>query len=147
MENKKLESLLKDTENDDLIKIIEKCERGRVAEIKLTEEEGITNDTALDKEVLGYLRELKIKLVFVTEKEYYRGKNRYYKAAPKCSGGIHAVLDSKKQKKEKVTEITKEYQIMKIGNESYVTCPECWNILPILGYDNDRKERKEAKNG
>ena len=56
MENKKLESLLKNNENNDLIKIIEKCEKGRVVEIKMTEEEAITNDSTLDKQVIRYLK-------------------------------------------------------------------------------------------
>ena len=144
MKNKKLESLLKENEHEELIKIIEKCEKGKVAELKMSHNEVITKNSSLDKKVIKYLGELNVNLIVVPEKELFKSTNRYYKAKAVCKNGIHAILDMEMDSKDKIVEVQKTHQTIKIDKKSYVTCIDCWDILPILGYKDGRKESKNG---
>jgi hypothetical protein len=131
MKNKTLEGLLKKGHGS-IIKLIEKCEEGRVIEIRITKEEGLTSDQVLDKRVMSYLRRLKVKVTVITEQEYLKAKNKFYKSEAQCTDPVHSIADGDGSKKDKL-ELLQGNNLFRIDTNSFATCKECFKILPILG--------------
>ncbi len=131
MKNKNLEELLKKSHGS-IIKLIEKCEEGRVVEIRITKEEGLTSDQVLDKRVMSYLKRLKVKVTIISEQEYIKTKNKFYKPEKKCAGEVHAIAAGSGPKRLKI-ELLNGHGLFRIDENSYATCKECFKILPILG--------------
>jgi len=131
MKNKTLEELLRKSHSS-TIKLIEKCEEGRILEIRITKEEGLTSDQTLDVKVMKYLKRLKVKVTVITEREYLKSKNKFYKPEKKCEHAIHSIVDSKGPKQLKL-ELLNDQTLFRIEESSYIACKDCFKILPILG--------------
>ena len=131
MKNKNLEVALKKGHGS-IIKLIEKCEEGRVIEIRITEEEGLTSDQRLDKRVMNYLKRLNVKVTIISEQEFLKAKNKFYKPEAKCENPIHDIASGEGPKSIK-QELLHGQGLFRIDETSYITCKDCFKILPILG--------------
>jgi len=132
MKNKTLEGLLLKKSHSSIIKLLEKCEEGRILEIRITKEEGLTSDQTLDKRVVKYLESLKVKVTVISEQEYLKSKNKFYKPPKKCDHAIHEVVESDATRQVKI-DLLDDQALFRIDKESYVACKNCFKILPILG--------------
>ena len=131
MKNKNLEGALRKSHGS-IIKLIEKCEEGSLVEIKITDEEGLTSDERLDKRVFNYLKRLNVKITIITEQEFLKSKNKFYKPEAKCESPIHEIVNGSAPKAVK-QELLHGQGLFRIDDTSYITCKECFKILPILG--------------
>jgi hypothetical protein len=133
MKNKILEALLKKTKQKHLIRLIEKCENGRIIEIKAVKEELMTNDEKVDNDVLGYLKDLNIKITFVKHADIYKGKNHYYKQPAECPSDTHAISSNSDMDKVSKLRLFEDsgFKMFKLDEKSYVCCPDCSQIIHI----------------
>jgi hypothetical protein len=124
MINKKIEEKLKKLELYEFIEFIEKCEAGEIEEIHLSKKIKFSEDKLLNKEVLLYFKKLKIKIIYVKEKQVKKNK---------CTDLIHSTLFKKTHsKKERINLLTQsQYPVIKIDNKSFGICPKCFEIIKI----------------
>ena len=137
MKNKVLEKILLKNSLNPTIDLIEKCENGYFTEVRVTKQEGITHNEKLDKRVINYLKKLHVKVVFITDEEYYKNHNKFYEPPKSCESNIHQIVSKKLKAKEKV-EMLEELSMkgetvnrFKVDESSYVACPGCNHILKL----------------
>ena len=134
MKNKPLEMLLKKNKQRHLIKLLEKCEKGRIIEIKVIREELMTNIAEVDNDVINYLAKLNVKLTFVKAADIYKSKNKFYKEPPKCSHVVHDISRDKAISKDEKLKLFEQLNLkmFRIDEKSYVCCPDCSKITTII---------------
>lgn len=133
MNNKRLEDRLKKRGPNyhDVIQVIEKCEDGLVAEIKISKDEGFTDSAVLDKMILTYLKKLKIKISYV-EKNEDSVSTEVDDGKPKCQHEVHKILSSDMKKGAKIKTLNKgKYPMLKVDITSFAICPTCYDIKEI----------------
>jgi len=131
MKNKSLEESLAKNSMSDIIKIIERCEDGRIEEIQIKKKTGITGFEDIDLELYAYLETLNVKVIFTEN----ANKVKQYKEKKKksCSMAVHKISKNKHTKEEKVKELdAKKYKMFKIDENTFVSCPDCYKIFHIL---------------
>ena len=131
MNNKRLEERLKKRGKDyeKIIQVIERCESGQVAEIRISKEEGFTDSAVLDKMILTYLKKLKINVVYIEKDEEEAEPDD---GKPKCEHEVHRVLGSSIKKGAKVKALLKgKHPMLKVDITSYVICPTCYDIKEV----------------
>ena len=130
MNNKRLEERLKkDIKYAQIIQILEKCEGGLVAEIRISKEEGFTDNTVLDRMILTYLKKLKINIVYVEGNEEEKPEED---DKPKCQHEVHRILNSKLKKSSKIKTLLKgKYPMLKVDITPFVICPTCYDIKEV----------------
>jgi hypothetical protein len=138
MKNRALENILLKNSLKQTIDLIEKCEEGHYTEIRVTKEEGITHDEKLDKKVISYLKKMNVRVIYISEQEYFKSHNKFYLPNKACDSHIHQIMTSETLKAEEKSEMLEELSIkgnkvnrFKIEEESYVACPDCSNILKL----------------
>jgi hypothetical protein len=131
MHNKRLEERLKkDGKNAGIIQILEKCEGGLVAEIRISKSEGFTGSVILDKMIFTYLEKLKVNVVYVSGDEVAESEEEDDK--PKCQNEVHRVLQSTMKKGTKTKTLLKgKYTLVKIDLSTFVICPSCLAIKEV----------------
>ena len=131
MNNKRIEERLKkDARYSQIIMILEKCEAGQVAEIRISKEEGFTDSAVLDRMILTYLKKLKIDVVYIETKNEVDVVED--EDAPKCQHEIHRVLDSNMKKGTNVNTFIKgNHKMLKMDLSSFVICPSCNAIKEV----------------
>lgn len=134
MNNKRLEERLKKRGNvyDKIIQVIERCESGQVAEIRISKDEGFTDSAILDKMILTYLKKLKITVVFIEKEEEEAEGDGVDDGKPKCQHEVHRVLNSDIKKSAKIKALLKgKHPMLKVDITSFVICPTCFDIKEV----------------
>jgi len=131
MKNKSIEESLIKNSMTDFVKIVERCEEGRIEEIQIKKKSGITGVEDIDQEIYAYLETLKVKVIFTENMQPV--KKFKEKKKKSCSVSIHKIHKSKKSKEGKVKELKKEaYKMFKIDENTFAACPDCFKIFHIL---------------
>jgi hypothetical protein len=130
-----LEKKLKKDGFTDIIKWLEKCESGKVKvlEIRVDKEVGITGKRSLDVNIVDYLRELNIKVIY---SEYSSPKKApKTKAKPKCDHFAHKIFNKKLSHKDNVENFLENkiavFKVDQDSKESFAICPACTVMITI----------------
>jgi hypothetical protein len=131
MKNKQLENILVQHKMFEVAKILERCEQGSIAEITITEKDGMTGVPEVDTELYDYLSKLGVKVVFASHPvSNEKFEVKIYKEKVKaCSNAMHVIVEKKKKIPMKSKELqSKGYGLFKIENDVFSTCPDCFII-------------------
>lgn len=139
MKNKTLEKILIKNNHTSVVSLLENCENGRIIEIRVNKESGITKDEKIDKKLYNYLKKLKIKVIFLqelakdVEQSRESGASRFYKKQPMCSGMAHDIIsDAALTTKERLELLEQgKHARFRIDDQSFVHCNDCNGILKI----------------
>ncbi len=148
MKNKLLQELLLENGYAECIKVIETCENDKtVKEIQIDKKKGFTKLPELNKLIEKEIKTFGIKIkhidmkkkleTFIDNTEKIEYNQNVIEKVPEpekinCKNAIHTPFKSNISKEQKI-KMFQDYKLsmFKIGKESWVTCPDCFNFEKI----------------